>query len=249
MQSRAEMLHRYQELQNNVGSLQVKPAVNVTARQADGRILKAVPGDNMVYINLGARDAMVLGMEFAVYSSETGIPADGRAKARIRVESIYPSSSACKILEVFGRNIILERDLIANPVYDRDRPLMFVVAGDFDLDHDGKIDGNGELGIEAIVSDWGGTVDDKLTALTSFVIIGDAPHVPASFGELPPDLVERNKAIEGRIKRYQNILDTAKTLSVPILSQDVFLHFLGYAGNGSGNGAQTKVNGSPGGSY
>lgn len=232
MQERyAELLHRYTELQGKLGSLQVSPDVNVTARQADGRILKAVAGDEAVYVNLGARDALVLGMQFAVYSSDTGIPADGHAKAQIRVEAIHEASAECKVLRVYRNESILEGDLIANPVYDRQRPLSFVVAGDFDINRDGDTDPSGEMPVESIVKDWGGEVSNELTALTDFVVIGIAPKGgKVAAGNNPADVTEKDKAAQMRRDRYDKIIENARTLSVPVLTQDVFLHFLGYAG-------------------
>lgn len=228
----AELTHRYTELQNRLGSLQVSPEENSTARQADGRILKAVPGDEAVYVNLGARDALVLGMEFAVYDSTTGIPADGRAKARIRVESIHESSAECKVMQVYRNETVMEGDLIANPVYDRRRPLAFVVIGDFDLNRDGQIDDGGETGIEAIVKDWGGDISTDLTAMTDFVVVGIPPKAPKppAAGAAPTDVPDKDKAAQIRRERYDRLLGTAKTLSVPVLTQDLFLNFLGYQG-------------------
>lgn len=232
----AELTHRYTELQSRLGSLQVSPETNSTARQADGRILKAVPGDEAVYINLGARDALVLGMEFAVYDSTQGIPADGRSKARIRVEAIYESSAECKIMQVYRNETIIEGDLIANPVYDRRRPLNFVVLGDFDLNRDGQIDDGGEAGIEAIVRDWGGEVGSELTAMTDFVVIGLPPRAPksAAAGAAAQDVPDKDRAAQIRRERYDRLLEMARTLSVPVLTQDVFLNFLGYQGRRGG---------------
>lgn len=228
----AELISRYTELQTRLGSLQVSPGENVTARQPDGRVLKAVVGDDAVYVNLGAKDALVLGMEFAVYPASGGIPADGRAKARIRVEAIHESSAECRVMQVARNETINEGDLIANPIFDRNRPLSFVVVGDFDIDRNGETDGGGEFPVEALVKDWGGTVTTELTALTDFVIVGLAPRVPPAAGSA--DAADRAKAAQLRRDRYDKMIESAKTLSVPVLTQDVFLHFLGYAGRSGG---------------
>ena len=54
----------------------------------------------MVYIDLGRGDQMVLGMKFAVYGHDEGIPVDGRAKAQIQVVSIFKNSSECEVMTV-----------------------------------------------------------------------------------------------------------------------------------------------------
>lgn len=224
----ADIVQRYNELQGKLGTLQVTPQTLTTARQADGVILKAVPGDGAVYIDLGHDDHLILGMEFAVYSSRTGIPADGRAKAGVRVESINSKSAECKVLWVAPNDVILESDLIANPIYDRDRPLSFTVAGDFDVDRDGRIDPDGAARIEALIRDWGGQVVDDLSALTDFVILGAAPPAPKDPATVSPELASRNEALKRNFDRYQKIVESARTLSVPVLTQDVFKNFLGY---------------------
>ena len=226
----AEVLERYTELSSKLGTLQVSPQKLATARKPDGRIVMAVPGDDAVYIDLGRRDALVLGMEFAVYSAQTGIPPDGRSKASIRVESISDESAECKVLWVANQEIILESDLIANPVYDRDRALSFVVVGQFDVDRDGRMDRDGALRVEAMVSDWGGDVVDELSALTDFVIVGLPPARPKDDRDLPAELAARNEAVRRNYERYQEVVQTAKTLSIPILTQEVFRNFLGYGG-------------------
>ncbi len=232
-QQKAEMLARYTELQNKLGNLQVSPAQLATARNGDGVILTAVPGDEAVYIDLGRRDSLILGMRFAVYSSKTGIPADGRAKASIRVESVSDTSAECKILWVAPHEVILEGDLVANPIYERDRSLTFVVVGDFDVDSNGELDPDGPSRIEALVKNWGGRVVDDVTALTDFVVVGVPPTGPKMAGDVSPELQGRREAAQRRLARYNEIVEGAKTLSIPMMPQQVFKNFLGYGPGGT----------------
>ncbi len=218
--------------QEKLGGLLIGPEKLATARQPDGKVLTAVPGDSAVYINLGRQHGLTLGLRFAVYSAQTGIPEDGRAKAQIEVVSISDSSAECRIVSVAANEVILEGDLIANPVYDPNRPLTFVVLGEFDLNRDGLPDRDGAATLESLITHWGGTVSTELTPLTDFVVLGAAPRRPKAAGEgadqagpsAAKDPAQRAWA------RYNELLDSAKTLSVPILTQDVFLNFLGYGG-------------------
>lgn len=162
-QQRASAEKRAQDLRARLKFMEARfkdqmigPEPLATARQPDGRVLTAIPGDDMVYINLGAEDHLTLGLQFAVYSQATGIPPDGRAKALIEVVSIAPSSSECRIARVARGYPILAGDLIANPAYDRDRAPSFVVVGRFDLDHDGAADADGVHTVESIITTWGG---------------------------------------------------------------------------------------------
>lgn len=214
---------RFTDLQRKCGALQMSPDPLAPARTPDGKILVAVPGDPVVYINLGREDRLTLGLEFAVYSAETGIPADGKAKARVEVVSMTASSAECKIVWVDRNAILLAGDLVANPVYDPSRSLTFFVAGEFDLNRDGRPDAGGTETIKAMVREWGGTVQDELTPLTDFAVIGIAPRSPREGDE--PFVGERHE-------RYHEALSTARSLSLPMLTQSSFLSFLGYGDAG-----------------
>jgi len=216
---------RFSAYQAKFGALLQGPEKLSTARRPDGKILTSIPGDKNVYINLGRKNSLTLGLKFAVYSAQTGIPEDGRAKAQIEVVSISESSAECRINAVAANEVILEGDLIANPIYDPDRPLSFVVAGDFDLDHDGNIDPGGTLVVESLVKNWGGVVTVELTPLTDFVVLGVKPHSsisPRGAAGGSPD------ASASPSDRFEQVSSKAKTLAVPVLPQDVFLNFLGF---------------------
>lgn len=231
-QQLADFQKRFAAYQTKFGGLLPGPERLSTARRPDGKILTAVPGDEVVYISLGRKNALTLGLKFAVYSARTGIPEDGRAKAQIEVVSISETSAECKIKSVAANEVILEGDLIANPIYDPDRALSFVVVGDFDLDRDGSIDSDGAGTIEALIKNWGGTIAPELTPLTDFVVLGIKPHSirlsGTSTGGEPGAGAGAANAGTSPAGRYERTASQATTLAVPILTQDVFLNFLGY---------------------
>ncbi len=219
---------RLGSFQNKVGGLMPGPAKLSTARNPDGMILTAVPGDKVVYINLGKKNALTLGLKFGVYSSQTGIPEDGKAKAQIEVSSISDNSAECTITLIAPNALIMEGDLIANPIYDPNNPMSFVVAGDFDLDHDGMSDRAGNVVIEDLIKKWGGKITDDLTPLTDFVVLGVKPRAPRTAGgpaNEPGQAPPPNPAAE----RYDRIANQADKFSIPVLSQDIFLNYLGYS--------------------
>ena len=223
-----EAQKRYLAMRERLGGMVIGPEELATARKPDGRILTAIPGDPVVYVDLGRKNALVLGLQFAVYSAETGIPPDGRGKAAIEVVSINESSAECRILGVARNEVILQGDLIANPVYDPNEPPSFVVIGEFDLDGDGSADRGGTEAVAALITRWGGEVADSPTPLTSFIVVGASPRRPRPGSDVPPDQVEINNARQRDWDRYHNALSTAQGLSIPVLTQDVFLNFLGY---------------------
>ncbi|UCG16959.1 MAG: hypothetical protein JSV19_02780 [Phycisphaerales bacterium] len=228
-----DIQHRYAELRAKLGELQITPVPLQTLREPDGMVLTAKPGEDVIYINLGRDAQLTLGLQFAVYSPDVGIPADGQSKARIEVVSVYDRSAACKIVEVSGKEMILEGDLIANPIYDRSRPLTFLVLGEFDLDHDKRIDPDGVGRIQALIEEWGGQTVDTVSARIDFVVAGSPPQEPRVIGEPTAELLERSKEIAERFERFTQELETAHSLSIPVLTQPVFLQFLGYGAVGA----------------
>ncbi len=227
-----ELLARYQELKDKLGQSQVSPIKLATARVGDGQILKSTAGDDVVYIDLGARDHLTLGLEFAVYDSLTGIPEDGRAKARIEVVRIHEESAECRIVESITDELVMAGDVVANPVYDRHRKLSFFVLGDFDLDGDGRGDPDGKGRIEAIVEDWGGVLQGELSARVDFVVLGGPPHKPTRSRDIDVEDDVRYQAAKVAYDTYESELSTVEVLAIPTLTQSVFLNFLGYSSSG-----------------
>jgi hypothetical protein len=223
-----ELSQRFAELQEKLGELQITPVPLQTLREPDGVILTAQPGEDVVYINLGRDSQLTLGMQFAVYPEDTGIPVDGDSKARIEVVSIYDRSAACKVVEQTGSKLILEGDLIANPVYDRARPLTFLVIGEFDLNQDTRIDTDGQERIKSLIEAWGGQTVDTVSARIDFVVAGTAPREPRVVGEMTPEIIERTKDIAEKLERFTLNLEQANSLSIPVLTQPILLRFLGY---------------------
>lgn len=221
---------RIDNLQKLVSQALPGPGDLVTARKSDGLILKAVPGDDVVYINLGRDDRLVLDLEFAVYSAESGIPRDGRSKARIRIVSISANSAECEVVRLRPGEIIGEGDLIANPVFDSNRTVSFVVLGKFDLDRNGVIDTDGAATIKALITNWGGQAQTELTGLTDFVVAGAPPRAPRKNVDQTPEQASRSRQRQAARDRFEETLKRAQLLSVPVLSERVFLSYLGYAG-------------------
>ncbi|MEE9296860.1 MAG: hypothetical protein V3W34_18095 [Phycisphaerae bacterium] len=230
-QRRKELESRYAELQAKVGEQQIKPGEQLTARTADGKVVLAMPGDDVVSISLGRQHQLTTGLQFAVYPS-SGIPIDGRSKGRIEVTRIHQRTAECEIVSLDSMEVIVEGDLIANPVYDPGRPLRFVVVGEFDLDRDGRDDTQGAEQIEGLIRAWGGDVLGNLSSRADFVVAGYAPVVPETVSmdksRRDPGAVENERLQKARLEEYNGILASALELSIPVLTQDVFLRFLGY---------------------
>lgn len=227
-----ELQVRFAEIRAKLGELQITPGENLTARQADGQVIFAPKGGNMVSINLGQAHQLTPGLQFAVYPY-TGIPADGQAKARIEVTRIDDTTAECRIVAIDRTEVVIEGDLVANPVYDPQRPLRFHVVGDFDLDGDGVDDPDGGARIGGLISNWGGEVLDELSTRVDFLVLGYTPEVPKFLTGDPsrrrdPGQSERERQYEEQLDQYEQAVTTANDLSIPILTQDMLASFLGY---------------------
>ncbi len=198
-----------------------RPSAETTSllQISDGYIVQTVPGQRIVYINLGKQDHIKPGMTFAVYSRAKGIPADGKGKATLRVNNIFDTTSECEITTLNAGDPIVEGDVIANPVYDRDRKFNFVVAGDFDLDYDGKIDDPAGNQVRRMIEDWGGSLQDSVDTTTDFVVLGAAPSSIAGAA---------TDSAAGARKQFEAIKQEARSLGIPVLTRTQFLHFVGF---------------------
>ena len=233
------------------------PKVPDASQQADGRVVSVNPDDNLVYINLGQTDHLVLGMTFEVFDADRGVQVDElgdlRGKASIEVVDMDAVTATCRIARSSYSRPVLAEDLIANIVYDKDRRYKFYVFGDFDLDGDGKATLADHDQVQNLITKWGGDVIDprdrerRLTALlgkdvasknilpldTDFVIVGEEPELPQPVppGTRDPQVIKAAIQAKQKWDAYIQLRNEANSLSVPIISQNRFLALIGYYKN------------------
>ncbi|MCG3138775.1 MAG: hypothetical protein HJJLKODD_02644 [Phycisphaerae bacterium] len=217
------------ELQEKVREFQILPQPRMAARQGDGHILLTNLPENLVFVDLGKDDHLTLGLRFAVYAPDPGIPGSGEAKASIEVVSVGQEVSHCRVVWQNEMNPVLKGDLVANPIYDRSRRLRFYVMGEYDLNHDGIDDPAGSETIEAVIKDLGGELDQELSSRTDFVILGARPMVQRLPEDASPELIAIHEDQVARADVYEAAVKQALSLSVPIFTQETFLNFMGRA--------------------
>lgn len=200
-------------------------------QDADGTVLRVIPEESIAYINLGRKDRITPGLTFAVYSPLGGISKDGKGKGTLEVVKVLPDTAECRITGVEPGTMILESDLIANPVYDRHRRFTFVVAGDFDLNFDGVIDDPDGHNVRKLIASWGGRVVDNVDEQTDFVVLGSSPQpiAPAGTDANAQEAARiKNEEQKQKIDRFAAIRREALALGLPVLTRTPFLHFIGY---------------------
>lgn len=240
-----------QELQKQVATLttelkkvqeklsEIRPDVNrpVTS-QADGKIVR-LPGAGIAYIDLGRSDQIVPGMTFEIYDRNEGIPAIGdpttetalpKGKGSIEITRVGATSSEGRIVNAAPGNAMVEGDIAANLIYDRNTKNKFLVYGNFDLTRTGKpTPQDGEV-IKRLISQWGGQVVPDINVDTDFVVLGAEPQIPTLTREEREDPVQKaiyDKAV-AEAEAYGNISAKARDYRIPILNQNRFLYMIGY---------------------
>lgn len=201
--------------------------------KADGRIIRAIPGSDIVYVNVGSRDRIKIGMGFAVYSQTREATRSIEGKASIEVVALMDDTAECRVLRSVPGQPIIEGDIIVNIAFERDRLPKFLVVGEYDLDYDGLPDFDGVDKVKALVRRWGGQIVDKLDETTDFVIIGRAPAVPSA-SELDTAVTRELASDKAReLAQFRDLIVGAQARYIPVINQNQFLYLIGYTSDDS----------------
>jgi len=229
------MRNQIDDLQKKLAAVRPQVDINAILTKADGRILRAIPGSDVVYINLGAADNVQPGHTFEVFSATGERRADYRGKASLEVSLVLDKTAECRVTRSTYGVPILEGDIVVNIAYERNRKPRFVVTGEFDLDYDGTADWDGREKVLTIIREWGGVVMDELDETTDFVVIGGGPRVPAISGDRPvsPIVADLSDTRSRELSEYRDLITRAQGLYIPVVNQSQFLYLTGYAGEKS----------------
>ena len=219
------------KLQEQIKDLKGSFDAEAILKKADGRIARAIPGSEIVYVNLGANDNIKTGMGFEVYSQTGSVGATLRGKASLEVVTLMDNTAECRVTRTTPGQPIIEGDIVVNIAYEQSRKPKFVIRGQFDLDFDGQIDIDGAQDIQGIIGRWGGQVVPELDESVDYVVIGLAPQVP-SLSPGASDVVrdqEERRLLE--LSEFRQIIDEARSMYIPVITQNQFLFLTGYVGS------------------
>ncbi len=192
----------------------------------DGSIIAIDATDNLVYIDRGMNDRLVIGLTFEVYDAGTAIRPDAngkypRGKATVEVVRIDSGSSAAQILRTIPGNPIVDGDMIVNPVYDPNKTYSFAVYGNFDSNMDGSSTSQESQTIRAIIEEWGGELTDDVSGDTDFLVLGTKPMLPPEpKPDDPAELIQRYLRIKRGVRKYDEMFDQAVQTGIPVLNQN-----------------------------
>ena len=196
---------------------------------------------NDLFITLGRKNGLVLGMNFEVYDPLPVIKltdvGEARGKATIEIYALKDDSATCRVVRRERGATINPGDPIVNIAYHPDMTIKMFAFGEFDIERDG---GTNDIGrIEALIKESGAelvelTKNDAgipiLTPDINYIVLGDKPELPEEPGRdvFDPVIIAEYQAALAANEAYFQIVDEAKILRIPVLSQERFLELVGY---------------------
>ncbi len=200
-----------------------------TASRPDGKVVKYVPEQALVYLSLGRKDGVRLGLPFAVHSSQAPVT-EKTLKARVVVTNVLENTCECRVMEQLPDDPILEGDPVVNLAFDAGRVHKFVVEGEFDLQGKGRPDPLANSRIRGLIQKWGGQVVDSVTIDTDYIVMGAEPQAPSKpAADAPAHEWELYRQALAKYERYDKVRALAREYNVEILNTTRFLAFSGYA--------------------
>jgi hypothetical protein len=229
-----QRLKEYQRIINEIRVRSKSPDLLV-----DGDVIDVEPASDLVYINRGRRDRIVLGMRFEIYDSVASIGINPntsqlpRGKATVEVTKVGETTSTCTVLRSVPGRPVVRGNVIANAIYDPKYKFKFLVHGRFDVDRDGRPTAAEAEHLRSKVVEWGGEIvlGDSLPGDLDFLVLGEEPPQPPP---LPPgaaeavidDWVRRKEAVD----QYERLRDQAADAQIPILNANRFFILTGLGG-------------------
>ena len=227
-----EALEMLKLAKEEIAKIEPGPNRSAMAYKPDGKIVSVDNQAKIVSIDIGSKDHAYRGLTFTVYNRGTSVTEDGQGKCEIEVFDIAETYSLARIIPSENNKPLLEGDIIANLVWDSEKVNVFVAIGDFDFNNDGYIDSNAQQRLANLIEKWGGRLDQNISIDTDFLIVGKEPQVIPVDEENDLNLIveQNNEDALERLRHYNDTLDKAESLWIPVFNYDRFLYFIGYTG-------------------
>lgn len=188
--------------------LQLQRLYSTNFENTQGEIRFVFQGGKLVTINLGSADKLIPGITFGVIDGREKRLQDAKVKATIQVtqvQGLYLATGRV-IATPEIKNPIIPGDKIYSPFWAPGRVVKIALAGDIDIDGDGRPDNEALKGqiiaagaeVAAEVS-MSGKETGKLDATVRFMVIGEDPEVSITAGSNDEAAVRAVEAM-GRLK-------------------------------------------------
>jgi len=220
------------QLNDRLQQFQPKPETEMAALEPDGEVISMVSREKLAYINLNQNDHIYRGLTFTVYDRYQPIPKTGQGKGSLEVIEIMDNISKCRITHFDPTNPIMEKDIIANLVWSRDKKYNFCVIGDFDFNSDGLPDPDGRQRIIELIEHWGGVVTVVFSVDTDFLVVGNPPQLPPrpadEYIDTDAAVARQYRQAQQLVRDYDAIRAEGAALGVPTFNLSRFLYFIGF---------------------
>jgi uncharacterized coiled-coil protein SlyX len=232
-----ELLVKQEQLDKALGKAnteRLKPGEE--SALVDARVVATNAAAKQVYVGVGRKQNAVLGMTFEVYSVGTAITPDAEGnyppgKASLEVVRVDENSSLARITREVRGQPVIQGDAVANAIYDPNKRYTFTVFGSFDTNNDEIATPQEAAEIEAMIKSWGGKLSEGITGDTDFLVLGSRPILPPEpKREDPIELIQRYLKLQQVVQKYDELFETAKRTSIPILNQNRLMTLTGMAG-------------------
>lgn len=215
------------------------PVQNATL--PDGKIASMIEKSNDLFITLGRRDGLVIGMTFEIYDPDPVLKLDdqgaARGKATIEVYRLHDDSALCRIVRLSRLANVEVGDPIVNVGYDPNKDIKMAAFGYFDIERDGGVNDLGRVnalilksGAELVTLDKNDKGNPILTPDLDYIVLGEKPELPD-----PPSADDFDPAIQQEYRKkleeneaYFTIVEDAKRLRIPVMNLNRFLQLTGY---------------------
>lgn len=203
------------------------------ASLVDGSVVELDTAQRQVFLSIGSRQHVVLGMTFTVYNDARAIqPRDDGTyppgKATLEVISVGDTTSTARILSEIRGNPIVRGDVVANALFDPNKVYKFRVIGNFDANRDAIATPAERTEIEALIAAWGGEVVTDLSGDVDFLVLGERPLVPARPGsDAPFAVVQEFSRLSREADQYDTLLRQAGATSIPVLNENRLYTLIG----------------------
>lgn len=203
------------------------------ASQVDGTIVAVDNAQQNVYLSIGSKQHVVLGMSFSVYGDSRALKpdADGKypaGKATLEVINVGESTSTARILSEVRGNPVVRGDVIANALFDPNKVYKFRVFGNFDVDRDGIATPSEQTEIEALIASWGGKVVSDMAGDVDFLVLGERPLVPPRpSSDAPFAVVQEFARVSREASTYDDLQRQATATSIPVLNENRLYTLIG----------------------
>jgi hypothetical protein len=210
------------------------PGVTDEYSLADGKIIGLDAAENTVYLDIGSRQKVNVGLTFEVFSEPTAIRPDPNtgeypgAKASLEVIKVDRDSSIARITREKRGNPVVKGDVIANAVYDPNKQYIMLVYGNFDANRDGVATQQEAASVRTLIEEWGGKVVDELQGNVDFLVLGQKPTIPPPPPEGSPGaLIQEYIRVKRIADQYDQLLQQAQATSLPVLNENRLYTLIG----------------------